>query len=136
MKGTEAFFDTNVLLYLLSADDTKADRAESLIAGGGIISVQVLNEFASVALRKHALSYTEVRDVLEPIRSVCTLLPLTAETHGQGLKLAERYGFSFYDALIVAAALSAGSERLYSEDMQHGQCIENRLTLCNPFLEK
>jgi len=59
---------------------------------------------------------------------------LTAETHDLGLRLAERYGFSVYDAMIVAAALLAGCGILYSEDMQHGQRIEDRLTLCNPFL--
>ncbi|CAG1770529.1 hypothetical protein BAC2_01114 [uncultured bacterium] len=118
MNGAELFFDTNVLLYLLSADVAKADRAESLIAGGGVISVQVLNEFASVAVRKHALSYAEIRDALEPIRTVCKLVPLTAETHELGLRLAERYGFSVYDAMIVAAALLAGCGTLYSEDMR------------------
>ena len=136
MNGAEAFFDTNVLLYLISVDEVKADRAESLIAGGGVISVQVLNEFASVAVRKHALSYQEIRDALAPIRTVCRLTPLTAETHDLGLRLAERYGFSVYDALIVAAALLADCKILYSEDMQHGQSIENRLTLWNPFLAK
>ena len=134
MNGTEVFFDTNVLLYLMSADEAKADRAESLIAGGGVISVQVLNEFASVAVRKHALYYPEIRDALEPVRTVCRLTPLTGETHDLGLRLAERYGFSVYDAMIVAAALLAGCGILYSEDMQHGQRIEDRLTLCNPFL--
>ena len=134
MNGTEVFFDTNVLLYLMSADEAKADRAESLIAGGGVISVQVLNEFAAVAVRKHALSHAEIRDALEPIRTVCRLEPLTVETHDLGLQLAERYGFSVYDAMIVAAALLAGCGILFSEDMQHGQRIEDRLTLCNPFL--
>ena len=136
MNGAEVFFDTNVVLYLMSADEAKADRAENLIACGGVISVQVLNEFASVAVRKHALSYPEIRDALEPIRTVCKLTPLTAETHDLGLRLAERCGFSVYDAMIVAAALLAGCGILYSEDMQHGQRIENWLTLCNPFLAK
>ncbi len=90
MNGTEVFFDTNVLLYLMSADAAKADRAESLIAGGGVISVQVLNEFASVAVRKQALSHAEIRAALEPIRTVCRLVPLTGETHDLGLRLAER----------------------------------------------
>jgi len=134
MNGTEVFFDTNILLYLISADESKADRAESLIAGGGVITVQVLNEFAAVAIRKHALSHAEIRDTLEPIRTVCKLVPLTSETHDLGLRLAERYGFFVYDALIVAAALLAGCRILYSEDMQHDQCLDDRLTLCNPFL--
>jgi predicted nucleic acid-binding protein len=133
MGGTEAFFDTNVLLYLLSEDEAKADRAESLLAAGGVISVQVLNEFAAVALRKLALSHGEIRDALEPIRRICRLVPLAAETHDLGLRLAERYGFALYDAMIVAAALLAGCGTLYSEDLQHGQRIEERLVVCDPF---
>jgi predicted nucleic acid-binding protein len=133
MSGTEVFFDTSVLLYLLSEDDAKADRAEHLIAGGGVISVQVLNEFAAVALRKHALSHAEIRDALEPIRKICRLVPLTEETHDSGLRLAERYGFSLYNAMIVAAALRAGCGTLYSENLQHGQRIEERLVVRDPF---
>ena len=127
------FFDTNVLLYLLSADDEKADRAESLLASGGMISVQVLNEFASVASRKLGLSYLEIRDVLEPIRTICAIEPLGLETHDSGLRIAERYGFSIYDSLIVAAALIAGCGTLYSEDLQDGQTIDGRLVVRNPF---
>ena len=133
MPGTEAFFDTNVLLYLLSADTAKADRAEELLAGGGVISVQVLNEFAAVAIRKVGMSHAEVRDALAPIRSVCKVAPLTPETHDRALQVAERYGFSFYDALIVAAAGLAGCVRLYSEDMQDGQVIDEGLVIVNPF---
>ncbi len=71
MSETEAFFDTNVLLYLLSGDASKADRAEALVVGGGVISVQVLNEFASVASRKLGMSWVEIREVLQTIRAVC-----------------------------------------------------------------
>ncbi len=71
MSETEAFFDTNVLLYLLSGDASKADRAEALVVGGGVISVQVLNEFASVASCKLGMSWAEIREVLQTIRAVC-----------------------------------------------------------------
>jgi predicted nucleic acid-binding protein len=67
----DPFFDTNVLPYLLSGDASKADRAEALVAAGGIISVQVLNEFASVASRKLGMSWPEILEVLETIRAVC-----------------------------------------------------------------
>ena len=133
MSDVEPFFDTNVLLYLLSADTLKADRAESLLAGGGTVSVQVLNEFAAVALRKLAMTVTELREILEPVRSVCRVEPVTEDTHDRALALAERYGFSFYDALLIAAALRAGCERLYSEDLQHGQVIDRQLRIINPF---
>ncbi len=129
----KAFFDTNVLLYLLSADEAKANRAEDVIAEGGTISAQVLNEFASVAGRKLGMSVAEIRAVLAPIRTICPVMPLTADTHDQALRLSERYGLAFYDALIVGAALDAGCDRLYSEDLQDGQKIDGMLTLVNPF---
>jgi predicted nucleic acid-binding protein len=133
MSGTEVFLDTNVLLYLLAADQRKADRAEAVVAEGGVISVQVLNEFAAVASRKLAMRYPEIREVLEPIRAICEVRPVTVETHEKGLLLAERYGFSVYDAMIVASALLAGCGTLYSEDFQRGQTIDDGLVIRNPF---
>jgi len=132
MSAADAFLDTNVLLYLLSADQAKADRAEALAAVGGVISVQVLNEFASVALRKLALPIAEVREILATIRAVCTIKPVDIETHDLALDLVERHRFSLYDALILSAALRAGCTTLYSEDMHDGQVID-RLTIRNPF---
>jgi predicted nucleic acid-binding protein len=128
----DIFFDTNVLLYLLSDDMAKADRAEALLAAGGVISVQVLNEFASVATRKKALDFSETRETLSTIRRACGVRTLDVDTHELGLDIAERYRFSIYDSLIVAAALRAGCSTLYSEDLQHGQTIEG-LTIRNPF---
>ena len=133
MSGSEDFFDTNVLLYLLSADAAKADRAEELLAIGGTISVQVLNEFAAVASRKLRMSWIEIREVLAQIRAVCAVAPMTVETHDRAVRIAERYGLSIYDALIVSAALLADCRTLHSEDMQDGQVIERRLTIRNPF---
>ena len=129
-----AFLDTNVLLYLVSSDATKADRAESLLADGGVISVQVLNEFANVGRRKAGLSWDEVIDILDLIRRRCRVLELTAELHDVGVSLARRFSLSVYDAMIVAAALEAGSATHYSEDMQHGLRIDRALTILNPFL--
>lgn len=133
MRGTEPFFDTNILLYLLSGDTDKADRAEALLAEGGTISVQVLNEFAAVAARKLGFSWVEIRDALEPIRMICNIEPLTLETHDRAVRIAERYRFSIYDALIIAAALRKGCRTLYSEDLQDGQSIDGKLTIRNPF---
>lgn len=133
MSASKSFFDTNVLLYLLSGDAAKADRAEAVLARGGTIGVQVLDEFASVASRKLGLSYAEIREVLESVRAVCAVVPITLETHDLGLQIAERYGFALYDAPIVAAALLAGCATLYSEDLQDGQTIDGRLVVRNPF---
>lgn len=132
MPGAKTFFDTNVLLYLLSADAAKADRAEELLAGGGIVSVQVLNEFAAVASRKLGMPWSEIRDALGPIRAICEVESISVETHDRALEIAERYRFSIYDATIIAAALKAGCNTLYSEDLQDGQRIE-KLTILNPF---
>ena len=129
----DKFFDTNVLLYLLSADATKADLVEEILAAGATISVQVLNEFASVALRKLGMTVAEVREALEPVTTICQVVPLTVEIHQRGLQVAARYRLSFYDALIVAVALQAGCTMLYTEDLQHGRIIDNTLTVVNPF---
>lgn len=128
-----SFFDTNILLYLASSDKAKADRAESLIATGGVISVQVLNEIANVARRKMQLSWDETHGFLSLVRGLLRVEPLTIETHEHGLALAERYTLSIYDAMIVAAALQAACDTLWSEDMQHGALLEGRLRIANPF---
>ena len=132
MSGGEAFFDSNVPLYLLSAEPGKAERAEALLAGGGVISVQVLNEFAAVARRKSDLSWVEIREILTTLRTLCRVEAVTAATHDLGLEIAERHGLSLYDSLIVAAASLAGCRVLYSEDMQDGQTIGG-VTIRNPF---
>jgi len=132
-SGAERFIDTNILLYLLSADETKADRAEEELSTGGIISVQVLNEFASVASRKLIMSITEIREALAEIRAVFHVVPISEQTHDIGLRVAEKHGLSVYDAMIVASALLAGCKILLSEDMQHGQTLDGRLEVRNPF---
>jgi predicted nucleic acid-binding protein len=132
MTATDAFFDTNLLLYLLSEDAAKADRAEALLASGGVISVQVLNEFASVATRKLKMGIAEVREVLATIRAVCSVKPVDIETHELALDLVERYRFSVYDGLILAAAALAGCTVLYTEDLRHRQRVDG-VTISNPF---
>jgi predicted nucleic acid-binding protein len=127
------FFDTNVLVYLASSDAAKADRAEAAIATGGVISVQVLNELANVARRKMQMSWPETRALLAALRALLTVHPLTVETHETGLALAERYGFSLYDAMIAAAALHAGCATLWSEDMHDGMVLGEGLRISNPF---
>lgn len=132
VSDSKAFFDTNVLLYLLSGDRVKADRAEALLVAGGVISVQVLNEFTAVTSRKLKMNWPDIREVLSTVRAVCTVEPVSVDTHDRGLAIAERYGFAIYDSLIVAAASLAGCRLLYSEDMQDGQTIDT-VTIRNPF---
>ena len=135
MKSDKPFFDTNVLLYLLSEDSRKADRAEAIMLKGGMINVQVLNEFSSVASRKLRMTYAEICDALRTVRAICQTQAVTIDTHELGLDIAERFGFSLYDSMIVSAALLSGCTILYSEDMQNGQIIEGQLTITNPFMD-
>jgi predicted nucleic acid-binding protein len=128
-----SFFDTNVLVYLASGDAKKADRAEAAIAKGGSISVQVLNELANVARRKMQMSWDETHALLNMLRDLLTVHPLTVETHETGLGIAKRYGLSTYDAMIAASALHAGCDTLWSEDMQHGLALKEGLRIANPF---
>ena len=127
------FVDTNVLLYLLSGDAEKADRAELLLRERIVISVQVLNEFANVARRKLRLEWPAVSKALVDIRRFADVRPITLATHDKGVALASRYQLSVYDAMIAAAALEAGCETLASEDFSAGQRFERRLTVRNPF---
>jgi predicted nucleic acid-binding protein len=127
------FFDTNVLVYLASGDAAKADRAEAAISAGGAISVQVLNELANVARRKMQMSWADTHALLTTLRSLLTVHPLTLETHETGLRLAERYGLSIYDAMIAAAAIEADCDTLWSDDMQHGLVVDEGLRIANPF---
>ena len=133
MPEPKAFIDSNVLIYLLSADAGKADQAETVVQQGGMISVQVLNEVANVARRKIAMSWEEINEVLSLIRMLCLAQPLTVKTHEKGMSIAERYGLSIYDAMIVAAALIGDCDTLYSEDMQDGLLVDKQLRICNPF---
>ena len=133
MSG-RSFFDTTVLIYSISSEKPRAAVAEKLLADGGWISVQVLNEFAAVARRKLDMSWEETKEALLAIRALCEEpTPLSIETHQAALEIAARYGYHIYDALILAAALESHCDILYTEDMQNGQSI-GPLTIRNPFL--
>jgi predicted nucleic acid-binding protein len=128
------FFDTNVLVYVIGEKDTRTAHTDALVASGGVVSVQVLNELAAVAHRKLGMTWAEIEEALAAIRVLCpSPVPLTIETHEAGLRIAAQCQFHIYDALIAAAALEAGCTTLYSEDLQDGQVIDGRLTIRNPF---
>ena len=129
-----AFFDTNVLIYAVARDEARSAQAEQLLASGGVLSVQILNEFASVARRKILMSWSDVTEALDAFRVLCpSPLPITVEMHEAALGIAEKHGYNIYDALVVSAALEAGCTTLYSEDLRDGQTIDGRLTIRNPF---
>jgi len=133
MRGDKAFFDTNVLIYAFAKDDPRAETAETLLAAGGVVGAQILNEFVAVALRKLAMPWKEVLEALSALRVLCpSPMPMTVATHDTALRISGRYGCHIYDSLVIAAALEARCATLYSEDMRDGQVIEG-LKLRNPF---
>jgi predicted nucleic acid-binding protein len=132
---SKAFLDTNILIYAVAKDDPRSARAEELLASGGTISVQILNEFVSVARRKLLMPWNEVREALDAFRVLCAPpLPITIETHEAAMDIAEQNGYNIYDSLVIAAALEADCTTLYSEDLRDGQVISGQLTIRNPFL--
>lgn len=127
------FLDSNVLVYAFTTDP-RAEAAHALLDRGCAISVQGLNEFANVARRKLGMSWGEIRRAVSSICTLCPLvLPVEAKIHVDALRIAERYGYAIFDALIVASALLAQSAILWSEDMQDGVVIDDRLRIANPF---
>jgi predicted nucleic acid-binding protein len=131
-----AFFDTNVLIYAVAENDPRSLLAEELLVAGGVVSVQVLNEFTAVARQKLQMPWTEVAEAVEAFLVLCpSPVSITLEIHGAARGIAEKNGINIYDALVVAAALDAGCTTLYSEDFQDGQRIDGKLTVRNPFGE-
>jgi predicted nucleic acid-binding protein len=130
----DVFLDTNVLIYAVALDDPRNVRAEELLATGAKTSVQILNEFVSVARRKLSMPWPDVMEALDAFRVLCpSPIPITVELHEAALKISEQFGYGIYDGMVVAAALQAGCAILYSEDFQNGQTIDGRLTIRNPF---
>ena len=130
-----AFFDTNVLVYAFASGDPRSVRAEELMSEGGVVGVQVLNEFVAVSRRKLGREWDEIEAALAVTEELLGVArPLTAGIHAQALKLARTQQLGFYDALIVAAAQDAGCRRLLTEDLQHGRTF-GALRVHNPFLE-
>lgn len=129
------FIDSNVILYLLD-DGPKARRAEEVLARGGVISVQVLNEVLLNSVRKAGMGLDEAAEFLSGIQRMCHVVDLTVDAHDAGRAVAACYGLSIYDAMIVGAALVAGCERVLSEDMQNGLVVEGMLRVVNPFTEQ
>jgi predicted nucleic acid-binding protein len=128
------FFDTNILVYAITAGDRRSDIAEDLLAAGGVVSAHVVNELVAVARRKLDRSWSEIAEALAAIRILCpSPVPITIETHEAAVRVAQQHGYQIYDALVIAAALEAGCDTLFSEDLQDGQILDGQLTIRNPF---
>ncbi len=132
--SADVFLDTNILVYAAAKNDSRAEIATALLAKGGRISVQVLNEFAAVARRKLSWPWPDVAEALAAFRVLCPEpLAISVATHEAALAIAQREGLGVYDSLIVASAIEAGCSTLLSEDMQDGRTIAGTLTILNPF---
>ncbi len=126
------FFDTNLLIYA-QQEGAKGDAARHVVAEGGVISVQVVNEFVAVSRRKLGRSWAEIEDAIRDVLAVTAPpLPVTLSISEAARSLSAAHDLSFYDALIVAAALEAGCATLLTEDMQAGRRYGG-LTIENPF---
>lgn len=130
----KVFIDTNIVIYALGSGSSKAALVAPLFAHHPTISTQVLSETANVALRKLALPLSETGKLLAMLEATCRVEIVTPGTMYRALDIAGRYGFSWFDSLIVASAIEAGCDTLYTEDLQHDQVIESKLAVTNPFL--
>lgn len=132
----KAFFDTNVLVYLYSNDEPeKQQRALKLIESteNRWLSTQVLSELSNTLLRKFKLDYQTVTNVVKEMQASFQIVTVKPSTIEHAIKLTHIYRYSYYDSLILAAALSQSCPVLYSEDMQHEQLIEQQTLILNPF---
>jgi len=129
------FLDSNVLVYAHSASDpVRRERARTVAdLPGAVVSAQVLSELANVLLRKFALPDAEVREKVTEVAARCEVVPVTAAIVLDAFRVRERYRLGFFDSQIVAAALAAGAETLYSEDLHDGLVIDGRLRVVSPF---
>ncbi|MCU6455820.1 PIN domain-containing protein [Sphingomonas sp. A2-49] len=130
---SRTFFDSNILVYAFTPG-SRSEIAYALLNRGGVVSTQSLNELANVLRRKQKQDWLAVHNAIQAVIDRCpTIVALTMQVQQLGLRMAERYRLSIYDGMIVAAALTAECDILYSEDMHDGLVIDGRLTVVNPF---
>jgi len=135
MPDDRIFLDSNVLIYAYFKQDVDKQRiSKELIMQECVISTQVLQEMSHTLNRKMKVDFQIIKLILQECLHNCELYINTSDTVLAALDIAERYGFSFYDSMIIAAAIDSDCSVLYSEDMQHNQYIGN-LTVINPFLQ-
>jgi len=134
MSG-EVFLDTNVLVYLHSEDEPEKIAISTQLTNQYLCltSVQAINEFCNVFLKRMKKTRHEVDDAVSAILSSCVIKSVDIGTIRYALVLHERYGYSYYDCVMLACALENGCTKIYSEDMSSGQIIEDRLLILNPY---
>lgn len=132
----KCFLDTNIIIYAYSHDEpNKQWVAKNLFKQNNpVISTQVLGEFSNVLRKKFHCEYTKIAKAIIQITNICQVVTVTPDRVIKALSLADKYGYHFYDCLILATALAEHCVRVYSEDLQHKQLIEATLMIQNPFL--
>jgi len=131
------FLDSNVLIYTISNDVAKKQRAVELLDKKNVvISTQIISESINVMYRKLNYDYSKIRRITDKFVKKATLYPITHDTIHRALNIAETYHYAYYDSQVIASALENDCTILYSEDMQHGQEIESSLKIVNPFVKK
>jgi len=128
------FADTNIVVYAESDDGEKSKRAQAIVESFPIISTQVVNEAIAALTRKYSFSRPDAYEIATSLMDLCEVVSVEQGTIREAMRLAIRYQLSHWDALIVAAALGAGCDVLYSEDMQQDQVFDGQLTIKNPFI--
>ncbi|PIX97178.1 MAG: VapC toxin family PIN domain ribonuclease [Hydrogenophilales bacterium CG_4_10_14_3_um_filter_63_21] len=128
------FVDTNIAVYAFGLDAAKKAKGRDLLARQPTISTQVVNEFLNVCRVKLKLEIATRHALARELIAGCDVVVVDSNVVGKAMTLEAQTGLSYWDCLIVASALLSGCGTLYSEDMQHGQIFEGRLTVLNPFL--
>ena len=135
MSGN-VFLDTNIIIYAYSLSDPKKQSisSEILLNNDCTISTQVINEYCNVCFKKNLMHISEILLDVDNILDICELVKIDEITIKEALLIKESYKYSYYDSLILSSVLKNNCSILYSEDLQHGQIIENSLKIMNPFV--
>jgi predicted nucleic acid-binding protein len=133
MSADKAFIDTNIFIYIQRTDiQNKTRISEKTIERFEcVVSTQVLNEICNILTKKYPSSKEKIENVLYSIQKSCTMITVTNDYPYKALDYHFRYSISYYDALMVVAALEANCKYLISEDMQDGLIIDNKLQIVN-----
>lgn len=138
------FLDTNILVYLFDKSEKQKHTfiihfiSNRLLDSKIFVSIQVINEFINVTSKKISspVSIMKQKEILELLNELFLIAPLNLSTSRKALEINETHKFSFWDSLIVASALENNCNIIYTEDLQHGYIIENKLSINNPFNKK
>lgn len=129
--------DSNVLIYAFAQnDDFRKNIAKDIIAKCNILSIQAINETSYILLKKYNFPKEQLEQVILFLKEQFIISSLTTNTLDQTIILCKKYNFSFWDSMMIAAALDNHCTVIYTEDLSHGQLIENRLRIINPFISK